>query len=116
MYYIEIEDLAANALIEILEHYKKRSITFSALTKYGDIVVSILKKENKDVVFQLSNDSDHSIFHNYTQYFLVTENNITLKEGVSVSDLKNAFRSNISVDVFLAFVDDKALQVLKDAA
>lgn len=116
MYYIQIEELAANALIEVLENYQRKVITFEALTEYGDIVVSILKEKNKDVVFQLSNSSDNNIFHDYTDYFTVTDKEITLKDGVTIDMLKDAYRSNISFDVFLAFIDKKALAVFKDAA
>lgn len=116
MYYIEIEDLVTNALIELLERYQKRSISFEVLSQYGDIVVEHLVRNNKEVVALYSRDETNQFFRDYTDFFDVTENIITLKEGITVEQLKDKFRYSIAFDVFLAFISEDAIKVLKEAA
>lgn len=118
MYYIEIEDLVANALIEIIENNAARVINFDTLTKYGDCIVKKLRDEKKDVYLLLSRDRTNEFIHDYTKYFAIDEqkNTITVKEDVSVEKLKKEFRSNMALDVFLACTSREALTALGVAA
>lgn len=115
MYYIEIEDLVANALIELLERFEKKSVSFQTLSQYGDIVVEHLVRNNKEVVALYTRDKTNQFFRDYTDFFDVDDNGITLKEGVTVKQLKDTFRYNMAFDVFLAFVSEEAVNVLKAA-
>lgn len=115
MYYIEIEDLVANALIELLERFKKKTISFQTLSRYGDIVVEHLVKENKEVVALYTRDRTDKFFRDYTVFFDVNDNGITLKDGITVKQLKDKFRYNIAFDVFLAFVCEEAVDILRAA-
>ena len=116
MYYIEIENLVANALIERLEKFNKRSITFSALDSYCNAVVANLKEGKKDVITIFSRESTEMFFHDYTDFFDVSEDAITLKDNIELKKLKEIFRINLALDVLLAFSCDKAIEVLKTAA
>lgn len=115
MYYIEIEDLVANALIELFERFDKKSITFQTLSQYGDIVVEHLVRNNKEVIAMYTRDKTVQFFKDYTDFFDVDEIGITLKDGISVRDLKDKFRYNMAFDVFLAFVSEEAVRVLAAA-
>lgn len=115
MYYIEIEDLVANALIELLERFEKKTISFQTLSRYGDIVIDYLIRNNKDVVALYTRDKTDKFFRDYTNFFEVDDNGVTLKEGVTVQELKDKFRYNMAFDVFLAFVSDDAVRILNAA-
>lgn len=118
MYYIQIEDLAANALIELLETSKdNRSVSFSVLSKYGNVVVEKLRKENKEVYLLVSRDTTYAFVSDYTDFFDIDESFeiITLKEDKTIEDLKIKFRSNIALDVLMAFISKEAVSVLKKA-
>ena len=115
MYYIEIEDLVANALIELFERFNKKSISFQTLSQYGDIVVEHLVRNKKEVVAIYTRDKTVQFFRDYTDFFDVNEDGITLKKDVSLQKLKDKFRYNMAFDVFLAFISEEALSVLKAA-
>lgn len=118
MYYIQIEDLAANALIELLETSKdNRSVSFSVLSKYGNVVVEKLRKENKEVYLLVSRDTTYAFLSDYTDFFDIDDSFeiITLKEDKTIEDLKTKFRSNIALDVLMAFISKEAVNVLKKA-
>ncbi len=118
MYCIEIEDLVANALIEIVEKSQKRTVSFDVLTRYGNIVVEKLERENKDVYLLVSRERTDSFIHDYTDFFELGKDkaSISLRDNIEVSELKKKFRRNIALDVYLAFVSEEALQVLGIAA
>ncbi len=116
MYYIEIEDLVGNALIQLLEKFHVRTISFDELTQYGNIVVQKLLKDNKQVIALYTKDRRETFFNDYTDFFDVTENSITLKETVSLDDLKKEFLANIALDVFLAFMSKEAVDYLQSVA
>jgi len=48
-YFIGIEDLVANALIELVEKTGNRTVSFSQLNKYGKAVIAKLKKDDLEV-------------------------------------------------------------------
>ena len=119
MYYIQIEDLAANALITLLDLDKKNtSVTFQQLSEYGNVVVEKLRKEQKEVYLLLSRDSTNAFVSDYTDFFDINEKNetIALKSDKKIEDLREKFRSNISFDVLMAFISEEAVSVLKKVA
>ena len=48
--YIGIEDLVANALIELVENTEKREVMFKELDEYGALVVKYLNDEAEQAV------------------------------------------------------------------
>ena len=118
--YIGIEDLAANALIEILSRNDKRFVAYKDLDEYGAEVVSILREKDVNVVLILSRDRTNDMFRNYSDIFTETKIGaslgIQLKNGVTVDDLINNFRGYLAWDVLLAFVDERSLAKIGIAA
>lgn len=123
-FYIGIEDLAANALIEILktkeeskEKLSQYSVTLAELESYGAQVIRHLNEKGEKAVLILSRESTSLMFRNYSDYFeeLETEDGtaISLKEGKTVSDLIKKFRTYLAFDVMMAFMDVETVQVLK---
>jgi len=115
-YYIGIEDLVSNALIEIVEKTGRREVRFADLNKYGEIIVKHLKSESKEAVFIFSKERTHGFFHDCSDYFTLRENNddtvILLNDNVSTDVLRARFRVNLAFDLLKAFVNENALAVL----
>lgn len=114
--YIGIEDLVANALIELVENTDKREVMFRELDEYGALVVKYLSAKNEQAVLILSKERTNKFLHDYSDYFeLFTkgiEEGIRLKDGVSVEKLWEQFRGYLSVDVMLAFMDKDVIGAL----
>lgn len=121
-YYIGIEDLAANALITILQNSKqnRRFISYSDIERYGSTVLHVLDKKGEKAVLILSRESTTALFRNYSDFFKeVVQNNekgIYLREEKSIVDLIDAFRGYLPLKLLLAFVDKRSVKVLEDCA
>lgn len=117
--YIGIEDLAANALIEILDKEKDcptKFVSYSKLEKYGLEVVKLLINNGEEAVLILSRDDTRKMLRNYSDIFCESEQEgevgIQLKENVTVNMLIEKFRGYLSLEVLLAFMKDSAVKVL----
>lgn len=115
-FFIGIEDLAANALIEVLAKGNRRFLTYREIEAYGNKVVEILNENEEKAVLILSRNNTHAMFSDYSDFFKEQEQDgergIFLKEEKSVEDLITAFRGYLALDVLLAFVDQRSLEVL----
>lgn len=115
-FYIRIEDLVANAMIEVLKNGNRRFLTYDEIEKYGMEVIEILNKKNEKAVLKLSRQYTDDFLRDYSDFFGEKMDNnllgISLKEGKDLEDLISYFRGYISLDVLLAFSDDKAVQTL----
>ena len=117
-FYIGIEDLAANALIEILQKQDEAIVTYECLENYGAAVVQVLMSKGEKAVLILSREETNAMFRNYSEFFeeVKTEDGllgIKLKDGKTVDDLVAAFRGYLAWDVLMAFIDTTALAKLK---
>jgi len=114
--YIGIEDLVANAIIELVEKSEKREVLFSELNKYGATVIQILSEENKKAVLILSKERTRDFLHDYSNYFELfsngSEEGIRLKDGITVDELWEKFRGYLSIDVMMAFMNERSLAEL----
>lgn len=106
---IYIEDLAANAFIQILtkdEH--TRFLTYSEIENYGKCVVRSLSTKNTKAILVLSRDMTNEMLRDYSEFFAEIKKDgktgLELKENKSVTDLINQFRGYLSLDLLLAFV------------
>jgi hypothetical protein len=116
-FYIHIEDLAANALIELLnQDLSKRFVSYMDLEKYGAAVVKILDAQNEKAVLLLSRNSTNVFLHDYSDYFTETTRKgklgICLREGKTQKDLIQQFRGYLAVDVLLAFMNHDSVATL----
>lgn len=118
-FYIGIEDLAANALIEILQTKKEDrsqcSVTYAELENYGTEVVHYLNTKGEEAVLIFSRESTNFMLRNYSDFFEETEDGtaIALREGKTVSDLIIRFRTYLAFDVMMAFMAENTVQTLK---
>lgn len=96
-YYIQMEDLAANALIEALRIKNDTDfLSYHDIETYGAQVVEILGRENHNAILILSRDQTNIFFHDYSDFFERDEKNgapgVRLKAGKTRNNLIDAFR------------------------
>lgn len=115
-FYIGIEDLAANALIESMSRGKKNFLTYKEIENYGSRVVSLLNAKGEKAVLILSRESTSALFRNYSDFFQEKnekgEMGIELKKGVTLENLIIQFRGYLALDVLMAFVNENSVQAL----
>lgn len=115
-YYIGIEDLAANALIEIVEKTGKRYVNSVQLSNYGNVILTNLKKNNIDAKIIFNREATNCFFHDCADIFTVEENEdniiISLNDNISTTYLRSRFRINIALQLIKAFVSQEAVNVL----
>lgn len=115
-FYIGIEDLAANAMIEMLKKGERRFLTYNEIEMYGAEVVQILKENGENAVLILSRENTNALFRNYSEFFEERERNgkrgIGLKDDKGVEDLIQQFRGYLALDLLLAFMNQRSVQVL----
>ena len=123
-FYIGIEDLAANALIEILKtkedaQRERCCVTLAELEAYGNQVIQYLNERGEKAVLILSRENTSLMFRNYSDFFEEVETDegvsIALKEGKTVSDLVEKFRTYLALDLMMAFMNTETVRVLHRA-
>lgn len=116
--YIGIEDLAANALIEVIStNESNRFVSYEELENYGAEVVKFLTSKGEKAVLILSRESTNAMFRNYSNIFEEINSKkdglgIQLKSGVTIEDLVLKFRGYLAWDVLLAFVNKQTVAKL----
>ena len=114
--YIGIEDLGANALIELVESLGKREVLFKELDEYGAKVIKYLNDKQEQAVLLLSKERTNEFLHDYSDFFEVftrgIDEGIRLRDGVTVEQLWKKFRGYLSVDIMLAFMDRFSVSAL----
>ena len=117
--YIGIEDLAANALIEILDKEKNITesfVSYDTLEEYGLQIVKMLTEQGTDVVLIFSREETRKMLRDYSDIFIECnrngKNGISLRENVTVQQLISRFRGYLSLDVLLAFMSKKSKDIL----
>lgn len=120
-YYIGIQDLAANALIDIMDREQGRNVSFKALNEYGIAVVRKLVNEKQEAVLLFSREYVFGMMHECSDLFEVhhvsqPDASITLKDGVDRQTLIDRFYGSIPLVVLRTMVDKESLAALKKAA
>jgi len=115
--FIGIEDLAANALIELLEKSGCRRVDFETLLKYGNAVTNVLRENGYEATLLFSKEYTNELIRNYSDFFEIDHSDqkydaIVLREEKTVEDLRNRFRAFLTLDYLLAFIDRKSLAEL----
>lgn len=114
--YIGIQDLVANAIIELVEKSQRRQVLFSELNRYGATVIRILSEHNKEAVLILSQERTNAFLRDYSDLFELfstdEEEGIRLKNDATVEDLWDKFRGYLPIDVMLAFTNDQSVAAL----
>lgn len=120
---IGIEDLAANALIEMSKvekelNQKKIFLTYSRIEKYGVAVTEFLNTQGNKVVLTLSRENTNNFFKLYSEFFIEDEKEgekgILLSSKKEIEDLIENFRGYLSLDLLDAFISEKSIEALKE--
>lgn len=119
-FYIGIEDLAANALIETMKRNAngeaRTFLTYSEIESYGAEVVKILRENGEEAVLILSRSNTEALFRDYSEFFEEKEQNqkrgIALRSGKTIDDLIAHFRGYLALDVLLAFINERSVNCL----
>lgn len=120
---IGIEDLAANALIEMSKvekelNQKKIFLTYSRIEKYGVAVTEILNTQGNKAVLTLSRENTNNFFKLYSEFFIEDEKEgekgILLSSKKEIEDLIENFRGYLSLDLLDAFISEKSIEALKE--
>lgn len=115
--YIGIEDLVANAVIELLENSREGQVLFSELDEYGARVVECINEEtDEQAILILSKERTNAFLHDYSEYFEAFSTQmgkgIRLKDGIDVDVLWGKFRGYLSAEILRAFMSKRALNAL----
>lgn len=112
--FIGVEILAANALIELLDLDNGiRSVSYETLNSYGIKVVEFIENNyNEKAVILTSKVRINSLVLDYSDYFEIHDNLISVKEGVSVEDLRDRFRGPLALEILMAILSDEVKGIL----
>lgn len=114
--FLTLEDLAPNALIELVENDISRTISYSTVLQYGLCVVEELKRRNIDGSLLMYRDNIRQFEEEWKEIFDFFEMNdvgyIRLKEGINTNYLRKHFRIQQSPDVLIAMTNKNSKQVL----
>lgn len=114
--YLGIEDLVANAMIEILKADRTPEVTFQDLEEYGNRVAERLNREGIKAYLLLSRESTDHMFYRYQDFFerkrIGNEDGVVLKDGVAMNDLIKRFRTYLDLDAMLIFMNKDCTELL----
>ncbi len=83
--YIGIEDLVANALIELAGKSEKREVLFKQLDEYGSKVIKCLNDKQEQAVLSLSKERTNEFLYDYSEYFELFSSG--MDEGIRLKTL-----------------------------
>lgn len=113
---LNMEDLVANALIELMENKSRRKVSLNQLELYRDNIIKMFKRQKKDVVVSISDDSTDRLLSMYSSFFYLRETEkeryIYLKDGKDEYDLRRNFRSYLPLDMIEVFYNENVLKPL----
>ena len=109
---IGIEYIAANALVELYENSKQNYVKIEDLRNYGITVKEILKDNNIEAVLLMSDYYLIQFVHNYSDMFEVVDEKIYKKDNVTCDDIRERIIAYMKMDLLMAMVDKKSLEVL----
>lgn len=114
--FIEIESLAANALIELFERNHVTEVSFDMVVQYGMEIIRVLRRQTgEEAVLLLSQKYQMNMIENYSDFFDVdidAAGRGVIRLKCDIATVKNYFRWTMSVRLLEAFVDPEALRKL----
>lgn len=110
---IHIEDIVANAFIEIARIDHRRFITYKALEVYGHTICAQFSKEHKDkhMIQELDRYRTQYFLEEYSEWFKQIETDkgagIQMNENVTVDMLWDKFRTYLTFDMLKTFMNEE---------
>ena len=113
MFHIGIEDLAANAFIELLQENEKCDfVTYDELERYGKQTIKVLAEKGEKAALLLSRNHTDAMFRDCSDFFEEEKQGIRLKTNRDRKALIDRFRGYLPIDVLLALVDERSVKIL----
>lgn len=113
MFHIGIEDLAANAFIELLQKDEKCNfVTYDELERYGRQAVKVLTEKCEKATLLLSRNYTDAMFRDCSDFFEEEKQGIRLKADNNRKVLIDHFRGYLPIDVLLALMDERSVKIL----
>jgi len=119
MYFIELEDLVANSLIELNRIDKTKDfISYKNAEEYGNVIINVLKSQKKRAKLVLSRERTYNFLCEYSDFFeeyinVNGEIGVKIKNGKTSSDLIRQFRGTLGLDVLRAMTSKEAINYLR---
>ena len=116
MFLINLDDLAANAFITLLQNnIEKRNLSYNVLEEYGIKILSILKSRfNEEARLNLSRIETDLFYHKFSKFFTECNEEVHLKDNITYKDLIYKFGGYLSLNLLLSFVDKETVKFLKE--
>lgn len=115
--YIEIDELAANALIAA-QKYGRRFVSYKMMEDYGLRVVGILHSKGVTAILLLSRDRTNAMLQNEADLFeeqeVEGEKGLSLREGKTTSDLISRYVGYLPLRFLMAFRDCRAMSIFEN--
>ncbi len=109
--FIKMEYLVANALVQLYETKQINKISLKNIREYG-IKVEEKLNENSRAILLYSSNYTKEFLQDYSDYFELLNDDICIKSGVTVEEIREHILSYISFDILFALFDEVALCTL----
>jgi hypothetical protein len=114
--FLKIDDLAANALIELIKNNRESKVSLSQLEAYGTAIVSLLHDDGKDAAMAISQYTIDQFLNLYADFFTLQEEEndsyVYLKKDKSITDLRRSFRAYVPLEILPVFSNEKSVESL----
>lgn len=113
MFHIGIENLAANALIALLQKDEKCNfVTYNELERYGEQAVKVLAEKGEKATLLLSRNYTDAMFRDCSDFFEEEKQGIRLNTDKNRKALIDRFRGYLPIYVLLALMDEQSVKEL----
>ena len=110
--FIRMEYLVASALVELYEKKKINKVSIDDIKQYGFKVEKILVDNNVNAVMLYSNSYMREFLDDYSDYFEYHDDEIYIKDGVTVQKLRDCILSSISMNMLSALLSEQSLRTI----
>lgn len=111
--FVKMEYLVASALVELYDKENITKISLDDIRAYGVKVEEHLISNNINAIFLYSNNYTKQFLHDYSDFFERIDNDIVIKEGVTVENIREHILSYLSVDMLFALLNESTLTAIK---
>ena len=105
IYQIHLEDLLANAFIEMFRNNDtNKFISYKEIETYADIILKSICSKNKLAELRLSRDRTSNVLKTYSKFFEEVENGIKLKPEITQDELIKEFRGYLTLFLLQEYI------------
>ena len=117
MLYLDIEDIVANAMIELNKIDGSRSVPIWVAEQYGNEVSRYLGNQGYYTKMRINRERTYRFEEQYGEFFTSyqqgKEKGYVLNDGKDIEDLVRKFRGYLDLEVILAFINPQATETLQ---